>query len=308
MKYSLLTISIKPTLARLILVKLRLVKLTLVKLTFVKLAFVKLAFVKLAFCCVLLMHCFHAMSVTQDQFKVHGLSAFENEQAKMLKDWLTQGVNATRDTLGVYPTPLALHLYPRESNQPVPWAYTRRDGKGSVHLHVDVRFGLTKFVDDWTIYHELAHMALPYLGDEYRWFSEGFASFMQYQIMAQAGLLKGKLVDNYHTKISPHLRWFNSDLTAASIATRLMDNQQYPAAYWGGAYFFIIADQLLIKRHNTTLTELITHYQDCCRTHDKNLADVVTSLDGILNEALFSRLLEQYENKPAREVYPENFE
>jgi hypothetical protein len=56
------------------------------------------------------------------------------------------------------------------------------------------------------------------------------------------------------------------------------------------------------------LTELITHDQVCCRTHDKNLADVVTSLDGILNEALFSRLLEQYENKPAREVYPENFE
>ena len=263
--------------------------------------------ITLTVCVVLLVRPLQALSVTQDQFKVHGLSAFKNEQAKTLKSWLTQGVNATRDTLGVYPTPLSLHLYPRKSNQPVPWAYTRRDGEGSVHLHVDVRFGLTKFVDDWTIYHELAHMALPYLGDKYRWFSEGFASFMQYQIMAQAGILEGKLDDNYHIKISPHLRWFNSDLTAASIATRLMDNQQYPAAYWGGAYFFVIAERLLIKKHDTTLAELITHYQDCCRISDNSLADVIASLDSILDEPLFSSLLKRYENAPARELYPEVF-
>jgi hypothetical protein len=264
--------------------------------------------IKITIFVVLLMHAFRVISVTQDQFQVHGLSTFKNEQAKILENWLTKGVNATRDTLGVYPTPLALHLYPRKSNQPVPWAYTRRDGEGSVHLHVDVRFGLTKFVEDWTIYHELAHMALPYLGEEYRWFSEGFASFMQYQIMAQAGLLKGKLDEQYRAKISPHLRWFDSDLTAASIATRLMDNQQYPAAYWGATYFFMTADQLLIKRHNTTLTELISHYQDCCRTSDNNLSDVVDSLDAILDDPFFSHLLKQYENAPARDLYPENFE
>jgi hypothetical protein len=123
--------------------------------------------------------------------------------------------------------------------------YTRRDGKGSVHFHVDTRFGLTKFVDDWTVYHELAHMALPYLGSEYRWFSEGFASFMQYQIM---------------------------------------------------------------QKHNTTLIELIAHYQDCCRGKDNNLTDVVASLDGILNDTLFSHLLKRYESDPARELYPESFE
>jgi hypothetical protein len=264
--------------------------------------------IKLTMCIVLLVYPFRVLSVTENQFKVHGLSAFEAEQAQMLENWLTQGVNATRATLGIYPTPLALYLYPRKSNQPVPWAYTRRDGKGSVHFHVDTRFGLTKFVDDWTVYHELAHMALPYLGSEYRWFSEGFASFMQYQIMHQAGVLKGTLDKRYQAKISPHLRWFNSDLTAASIATRLMDNQQYPAAYWGGAYFFVYADRLLMQKHNTTLIELIAHYQDCCRGKDNNLTDVVASLDGILNDTLFSHLLKRYESDPARELYPESFE
>jgi hypothetical protein len=225
----------------------------------------------------------------------------------MLESWLTKGVNATRATLGIYPTPLELYLYPRKSNQPVPWAHTRRDEKGSVHFYVDTRFGLKKFVDDWTMYHELAHMALPYLGPEYRWFSEGFASFMQYQIMHQAGVLKDTLESNYQEKISPHLRWFYSDLTAHSIAKRLMDNQQYPAAYWGGAYFFVYADKLLRQKHDTNLITLITHYQDCCRAEDNNLADVVASLDAMLGDKLFSDLLKHYENGPARELYPESF-
>ena len=264
--------------------------------------------IKLTLCILLAVQSLRVMAVTENQFSVHGLSVFKGEQAQMLESWLTHGVNATRDTLGIYPTPLALHLYPRKSNQPVPWAYTRRDEKGSVHFHVDVRFGLKKFVHDWTIYHELAHMALPYLGSEYRWFSEGFASFMQYQIMARSGVLKGSLEERYQGKIAPHLRWFNSDLTAAAIARRLMNNQQYPAAYWGGAYFFVYADQLLAQKHNTSLIELITHYQDCCRKNDNNLADVVASLDGILDDKLFSNLLKRYENNPARELYPEHFE
>ena len=150
-------------------------------------------------------------------------------------------------------------------------------------------------------------MALPFLGPEYRWFSEGFASYMQYQVMAQAGVLKGTLAERYSSKINPQLRWFNSDLTAASIAKRLMDNKQYPAAYWGSAYFFVLADNKLQKHHQISLPQLIRLYQDCCRAQDHNLEEVLTSLDGMIEDKLFSQLMNEFKTAPAKTVYPEVF-
>ncbi|MDU0354720.1 hypothetical protein RS130_13060 [Paraglaciecola aquimarina] len=226
----------------------------------------------------------------------------------LLTEWVTKGVNATRATLGVYPNTLNFYLYPKKAKQPVPWAHTRRDEHESVHLYVDSRFPLDKFIKDWTIYHEIAHLAIPYLGSKYSWLSEGFASFMQYQIMHQAGILAGSLHSNYHQKISPHLRWFNSELTAASIAQRLMKNEQYPAAYWGSAYFFVLADKQLRQAHQVNLVELISHYQDCCRQNDNNVHDLMQSLDNMLETKILANLLQQYENAAAKTLYPEHFE
>ncbi|MFT4938178.1 MAG: hypothetical protein ACI88A_001202 [Paraglaciecola sp.] len=242
-----------------------------------------------------------------DKFRVHGLSSFKTGDKDKISQWLTNGVNATRATLGVYPRPLELYVYPKESNQPVPWAHTRRDNLESIHFYIDSRFPLEKFVDDWTIYHEISHLALPYLGSEYSWFSEGFASFMQYQIMAEMGLLEGTLKLSYEKKVSPHLRWFNSDLAASKIAQRLMSKRNYPAAYWGGAWFFVLADQQLRKKHNVTLNMVVEQYQNCCRLRDESVQEVVASFDQLIDDPLFTTLLHRFENQAARELYPEEF-
>ena len=58
---------------------------------------------KLNICILLLINPLQTSAVTEDQFSVRGLSAFQEDQAKMLQSWLSQGVNATRATLGIYP-------------------------------------------------------------------------------------------------------------------------------------------------------------------------------------------------------------
>ena len=256
---------------------------------------------------ILLTSSVQAQELFESSFRVHGLSVFKEDKRQMLSAWLTEGVNSTRATLGVYPRRLELYVYPRKSNQPVPWAHTRRDDKESIHFYVDTRFQKEKFINDWTIYHEISHLALPYLGSEYSWFSEGFASYMQYQIMADSGVLKGTLQERYQQKIAPHLKWFNSELTPAAIARRLLSHRNYPAGYWGGAWFFVLADQQLQHKHQLSLNQVVEQYQLCCRLHDETVQDVLTSFDRLIEDSLFSDLLKRFENDPARTLYPDRF-
>ncbi|WP_235594805.1 hypothetical protein [Paraglaciecola hydrolytica] len=241
---------------------------------------------------------------TIDQFRIHGLSAFAKAPQEVLRQWLKTGVNATRTTLGIYPRPLELYVYPKKSNQPVPWAHTRRDKHESIHFYVDTQFSLESFVADWTVYHEMAHMAIPFVGEDYAWFSEGFASYMQYQIMAQNGMLTLPIEQAYANKIGPQLKWFQSDSNAAFIATHLMKKRQFPAAYWGAAWFFVLADTQLRNKHQLTLTQVISRYQQAGRRTDDSIQALLSSLDTLISDTLFNDLLIQFEQQPAHTLYP----
>ncbi|WP_340678176.1 hypothetical protein [Paraglaciecola sp.] len=247
-------------------------------------------------------------SITQpatiDQFRIHGLSAFSVNEQDILRQWLRVGVNATRKTLGIYPRALELYVYPKKSNQPVPWAHTRRDQHESIHFYVDTQFSLDIFIADWTGYHEMAHLAIPFVGEDYAWFSEGFASYMQYQIMAQSDILKLPIEQAYKNKISPQLKWFQGNDSAAVIAMKLMKKHNFPAAYWGGAWFFVLAERQLQSKHNISLIQVISQYQQAGRHEDDNIQALLTSLDKLIHDSMFSDLLKQFEQVPASSLYP----
>jgi hypothetical protein len=246
----------------------------------------------------------NAPKATIDQFRIHGLSAFGHAQQEILRQWLRTGVNATRLTLGIYPRPLELYVYPKKSNQPVPWAHTRRDSHESIHFYVDTQFSSEVFIADWTVYHEMAHLAIPFVGEDYAWFSEGFASYMQYQIMAQNGILTLPIEQAYENKISPQLKWFQSNDSAADIAMQLMKKRNFPAAYWGGAWFFVLAERQLLSKHNISLIQVISQYQQAGRLEDDSIQALLTSLDKLIHDSLFSDLLKQFEQAPANSLYP----
>jgi hypothetical protein len=240
-------------------------------------------------------------------YSIHGLSAFTKDKQLMLKAWLKSGVEAQRAAFGLYPFKLEFYLYSRTSDQPVPWAYTRRDNQQSIHLYVDTRFELQQFIDDWTLYHELSHLALPYLGEEYAWFSEGFASFMQYQLMQQNGTLKFTPRQGYERKLQPHLRWYDTSLPPAVMASRLMSQKKYPAAYWGGAWYFIQADEQIRQQHQLSLLQVIAQYQLCCRDNDHNMQQLQDSLKGLIGDNSFKSLLNHFETLPGRDLFPKGF-
>ena len=240
-------------------------------------------------------------------YQIQGRQAFDEIQQAKLSQWLEHAVSATRNTLGPYPFEMQLILHPRKANQPVPWANTWREGRQTVHFYVDPRFPEQKFIDDWTAYHEISHLAIPYLGSWNSWFAEGFASFMQYQIMAEAGVLDTSLEAAYRAKIAPQVRWYNSQYSAATVARRLMQNRQYPPAYWGGAWFFVVADGQLQQNYGKSLTQLLSRYQECCRMTDQNVEQLLDSWDGLLQKPLFVPLHKQFETAPAKVFFREWF-
>ncbi|GGO67364.1 hypothetical protein GCM10010982_13650 [Bowmanella pacifica] len=240
-------------------------------------------------------------------YQVKGLQAFDNEQQTKLRAWLSYAVSATQNTLGPYPFDMQLVLHPRKASQPVPWANTWREGPQRVHFYVDARFPQQRFIDDWTAYHELSHLAIPYLGSWNSWFAEGFASFMQYQIMAGVNLLDMSPAEAYQGKIAPQVRWYNSEYSAAAVARRLMKNGRYPAAYWGSAWFFVVADRQLQQDYGKSLTQLVARYQQCCRMTDHNLEQVLNSWDALLEKPLFVPLYQEFENTPAKQFFQQWF-
>ena len=238
----------------------------------------------------------------EHRYRVHGLEAFDRGEQERLVRWLHHAVEATRNTLGPYPFDVDLYLYRRPANEPVPHAHTWRGGGQSVHFYVDPGHPLPRFIEDWTAYHEIAHLALPYLGERQAWFAEGFASYLQYQIMADAGLLQETPLARYRRLLRPHLHHYQTRAGAAQTAQRLMARHNYPAAYWGGAWFFVLADEALQSRYGSRLTALLGEYLACCRRHDRSLSQVIASLDRLLNDTLFRDLLTQFERRPAREL------
>jgi len=233
-------------------------------------------------------------------YQLHWQHDFSPQQQEMLSQWLAFSSQATLNVLGPYPFSMQLYLYQRDANEPVPWANTWREKSQQVHFYVAPQFSKMQFIADWTAYHEMAHLALPFLGQSNAWFAEGFASYMQYQIMQQAGL-----IDNATAAISAKFarqrKHYQQQTSMVKTASQLLRQRRFPAGYWGGAQFFLVAERLLQQQGKGPLSSVIQRYQQCCRLQDNTLEQLIQSLDQVSDSKVFSELLQQYNSMPAQQ-------
>lgn len=196
---------------------------------------------------------------------------FSAPEQHLLRSWI-EGVQAGVDRLvGPLPYRAHVHLHRSERGGPVPWAHTVKYPNAAVHFYVNPALGRRALVSDWTAAHELAHLLFPYLGEDSRWFAEGIASYLQYQIMALNGVrdwpsVIAKLNERFD-------RARRSDrgagLSIPAMSTRLKETGGHVRMYWGGAAFFLHADQTLYQRtldlgRPQRLVDLIRDYVACC--------------------------------------------
>lgn len=221
------------------------------------------------------------------------------EQAR-LRAWIEETTDALERLVGPFPMPIRVHFHRRDgAREPVPWANTERSRTQGVHFHVDPHYTLEDFRRDWTAPHELSHLILPYLGRRQAWFAEGFASYLQYQVMAEMGVLsEADALARYQRNFERAERGYGSSGQPFVNATpRLRAEGKYPVMYWGGAAFFLQADHALANR-DQRLIDVLRVYLACCRRDRARLDDLLGELDRLAGGSIFRDGLRRFRGEP----------
>lgn len=202
----------------------------------------------------------------------HWPDPFDAQEQALIKDWLTGVQRGVVQLVGPLPYESHFHLHRRRSDtSPVPWANTVKYPVPAVHFHVDLSHGAQALRADWTASHELSHLLFPYLGEDSRWFAEGIASYLQYQIMYLNG---ERSWESAVAKLSERFARGRSasrgrGMSIPEHSRALGRTGGHVRLYWGGAAYFLNADQRLAeatadRTKPLRLLDVIRSYVACC--------------------------------------------
>jgi len=211
------------------------------------------------------------------------------EKAKLMA-WVRETHDAVEHLVGDFPMGVRAYLHRRDgAREPVPWARTQRYRGQGVHFHVDPSYSLAAFRRDWTAPHELSHLILPYVGRRHAWFSEGFASYLQYPVMQVMGVLsEADAARRYRRNLERAARNYRySGESFVEAAPKLRAARQYPVMYWGGAAYFLRVDEAL-RRSGSSLPAVLRAYLACCRKDQARLESLLDELDRLSPAAVFT--------------------
>ncbi len=181
----------------------------------------------------------------------------------------------------------------------MPWAHTDRYGGQGVEFYVNPAYPLSSFRQDWTAPHELSHLILPFVGHGNAWFAEGFASYMQYQVMETMGVLTGAAaMGRYRQHVeraAAHYPYPTQSFVDAAV--ELQHRHQFPVMYWGGAVYFLQVNQAL-EGADSSLVEVLRDYVRCCRRDHDSLAHLITELDRLAESRVFAEHYRVFASDP----------
>lgn len=244
------------------------------------------------------------------ELRFHWQDEFSAQEKSNLTAWITETQAALESLVGTPPFDVHIFFHRIDgAREPVPWAHTERSRRQGVNFHVDTRFPMEDFLDDWTAAHELSHLVLPYLGSKHAWFAEGFASYMQYQVMgAMRVLTPAEVAQSYQRQLKRSEQNYGyPDSPFAAAAKRLKAEGKYPVMYWGGAAYFLRVGQELAANSGFGLIATLKSYLSCCRQDEDDLQVLLTELDRVAGSDAFLRNLQRFRSVPGFPVFADLF-
>lgn len=228
---------------------------------------------------------------------------YSAEEKLATKAWIVSYKEAIEKQFGPYPFNIRIgfHRRNRNSNKLDIFGMTDRAAQQGVDFYIDSPspLRLPTLLSDWTAAHELSHLLLPYVGRKNAWFSEGFASYMQYKVMADAGQISEKSRwDKYKSHISRAAeRYQYGKAPFISMVNDMREERDWPMIHWGGVSYFINAERKL-NRMGRSIEQTVANYMACCRPNSSSLDELLLDLDQQSKSTVFTALYQDYKNNP----------
>jgi hypothetical protein len=239
-------------------------------------------------------------------FLIEWRGDFSAGQQAKLKAWLNDVADTVILLHGSLPRPrIRIVLQPYPAGGAVPFARVIRNAPEGVHFYINPDRPGEEFVRDWTAYHEMSHLFLPYPGQRSIWFSEGMASYYQNVLQYRAGLLTEQQAwQKLYNGFERGRQDAGGDgLTLGELSAEMRKKHAFMRTYWSGALYFLEAD-IALRRHSDgslTLDDVLRAYGNCCleaQTRSTGPA-LAREFDRIAEAEIFVPLYESYDASPA---------
>ncbi len=231
------------------------------------------------------------------------LDTRDKTDLQALIPWVRATAESIATTYGRFPNPNAnILLIPTggqawRSDSAVSFGRLVRDGGETIELMINQNRPIDEFYEEWTPTHEFSHLMLPYVDQEQRWISEGFAQYYQNVLLARA---KQQSAEYSWQKIYAGLergRESAPGMSPNDAAAGSMRNTRMKV-YWSGAAIALMADVELRRRSNgkESLDSVLGQLQQCCLPSASAWSgkELFGKLDQLLDQPLFLDLYRQY--------------
>ena len=158
--------------------------------------------------------------------------------------WITRSAAIVAHYYDRFPTAsLRVQVVP-EPGGAVQSGKTFGGGGGLIRVQVGRDVTQRQLQEDWVLVHEMVHLALPEVGEEHAWLSEGLAVYVEGVARVQAG--NRTEADVWAEEIRSMPRGLPQPGDAG-----LDHTHTWGRTYWGGAMFCLLADVEIHRRtHN----------------------------------------------------------
>ncbi|MFL6605191.1 MAG: hypothetical protein ACJ8R9_28195 [Steroidobacteraceae bacterium] len=212
-----------------------------------------------------------------------------------LLEWIQRSLGIVRAYYGTFPTSSLRIRIVAEDGGGVHGGKTWGNRGGFIRVQVGRDVTPAQLLDDWVLVHEMTHLALPDVGDDQSWFSEGLAVYVEGVARAQAGNRTQQDVFAEQMKQMPR--------GMPQAGDRGLDHTHtWARTYWGGAMFCFLAD---VEIHRRTGNR--SGLQDAMRavakasgglSADWSINQVFATADAATGTKVLEELYAQMKNSP----------